>query len=149
MFLRASKKILFFFVFCIQYTVYKVFAARRAIQDLRPKGIYWFLWMDSAFKICFAGVSPFSIKIQLKIEKLAYVGFGFVCAAGKIFKERPPYSLFFLSLVLRAAQPFGKLSKPFLWKISASNFCFAGKYPFQTKIHLKNDKLAYMGFVFL
>ena len=36
------------------------------------------LWKISASKFCLMGVSPFSIKIQLEIEKLAYVGFGFV-----------------------------------------------------------------------
>ena len=107
------------------------------------------LWKISAFKICFAGISSYQTNFYLENDKLAYMGFGFVWGSGKIFKERPSHYFFFSSLVLRAAQPFEKLSKPFLWKISALKICFMNSNPYQTNFYLENDKLAYVGFVSL
>ena len=45
--------------------------------------------MDSAFKICFAGISSFQTIFYLENDKLAYVGFGF-CLGGEIFFKLSP-----------------------------------------------------------
>ena len=88
-FLRSGRTLKYLYTqltFCV-YIYSKNLRAQLFTPLVKPrKGI---LWKISASKICFMGVSPFSIKIQLEIEKLAYMGFGFVCAAGHFFKERP------------------------------------------------------------
>ena len=88
-FLRGGRTLKYLYTqltFCV-YIYSKNLRAQLFTPLVKPRKEI--LWKISAFKICFIGVSPFSIKNQLEIEKLAYVGFGFVWAAGKIFKERP------------------------------------------------------------